>query len=188
MGASAVARWRRRAANERGFTLIELLVTVSLLSVVLAAILSLSQTSQQLVPRDEEWAATLRDSRSGLAGMTRELRHTYAINSITATSIDAQVRVNGRTRRVRFDCNSTHPSVPTLKQCLRSEVVGGVSGQAKAIVPALVSASLVSEPAAPAAPNYVRITLKVPAAGAGANGHGHSIFLDDGVYLRNVNG
>ena len=35
-------------------------------------------------------------------------------------------------------------------------------------------------------PTYVRLTLKVPAAGERKDGYAHDIFLDDGFYMRNL--
>ena len=161
-------------------------MTISLLTVVLTAILSLSETSQRLYPKDEQWAASLRESQVGLHAITRELRQAYVLNSYTASSIDAQLRVNGTNRRVVFDCNSAHPSVPGLKQCIRYEVTGTGPGPSRVMVPQVSQATFTYEPAAPAPPKFVRAKLRVPAKGALAKGHSHSIVLDDGVYMRNL--
>ena len=182
----ARARLARQGDAEGGFTLIEALVTISLLSVVLTAILSLSDTTQRIYPKDEQWATSIRTAQVGLAGMTRELRQAYALNSFSSTSIDAQVRVNGRVRRVVFDCGSTHPTNPLLKQCLRYEVTGTGAGPSTPIIPRVAQATFTYEPTGAPTPKFVRLTVRVPAAGNLAKGYTHKIVLDDGVYMRNL--
>ncbi len=171
--------------SETGFTLVEVMLTASILAVVLGAILSLSETSQKLAPRDQEWAFTLRDGQVALHGMTRELRGTYVLNTPGATSVDATVQSNGSSKRVVYDCGQPHPTDPALKQCVRYVIAGGVPGPKTLVIPQVKSASFTYEPATGPA-NFVRIKLQIPAAGDRADGHKHSFTLDDGIYLRNL--
>ena len=180
-----VQRLIARVRGDRGFTLIELMISASILAVVLGAVLSLSETSQKLAPRDQEWAFTLRDGQVALHGMTRELRGTYVLNTAGATSIDATVQSNGSSKRVVYDCGQPHPTDPALKQCVRYVVTGGVPGPKTMVIPQVKSASFTYEPAS-GSPNFVRMRLQIPAAGDRADGYKHSFTLDDGIYLRNL--
>jgi prepilin-type N-terminal cleavage/methylation domain-containing protein len=173
--------------SEAGFTLIEVLLVASILAVVLGAILSLSATSQKLAPRDQEWAFTLRDAQVALHGMTRELRGTYVLNAGGATSMDATVMANGVSKRVVYDCNQPDPTDATLKQCVRYLNTGGVAGTKVVVIPKVKSASFTYEPTT-GTPNFVRIKLDIPAKGERKDGFKHSFVLDDGVYLRNLEG
>lgn len=180
-----VVAWRS-LKEQRGFTLVEGLVTASLMTVILAAVLSLGETSQKLAPRDEERAFTLRDAQVGLSGMTRELRQSYTLNSYTATSMDVLVRTGGASRRVVYDCNQTHPTQPTMKRCSRWEIVGGNPTTKVPVVPLVSAASFTYEPAGTTPPWYVRMKLDIPAKGDRSNGYKHKVVLDDGFYMRNL--
>ena len=177
---------RLRAADQDGFTLIETMYTAVLLVVVLGASLSLTEGAQRVVPKDEERALTLHDSQVALSGMTEELRQAYTLNSTTATGMDVSVRIRGVNRRVVFDCNEPHPSVAGLKQCVRYLITGGVPGPKSTIVPRVSSAAFTYEPVGVTPPKFVRLTLKVPAAGERTDGYTHKVFLDDGFYMRNL--
>lgn len=179
---------RRLRSETSGFTLVEMMVTAAMLSVILSAILSLTATSEKLAPRDQEWAFTLRDSQVALHGMTRELRHTYQLNSATSTSIDATVQANGSAKRVVYDCNQPHPTDPSLKQCVRYVINGATVGPKIPIIPAVKSAAFSYEPVGSNPPKFVRVTLRIPAAGDRKDGFRHDIVLDDGIYLRNLDG
>ena len=181
------SRLRSRMRDESGFTLVEVLLVSAILTVVLGAILSLSATSQKLAPRDQEWAFTLRDAQVALHGMTRELRGTYVLNTAGATSIDATVQSNGASKRVVYDCGVVHPTDSTLKQCVRYVVTAGVPGTQVVVIPKVKSASFTYEPAT-GTKNFVRIKLEIPAAGDRGDGFKHAFTLDDGIYLRNLDG
>lgn len=186
MGSRIRAELRRRAHEQRGVSLIEVMITAALLSLILTAILSLSENAQRLIPKQEALAFTLRDSEVALDRMTRELRHAYALNSATATGMDVSVRIRGVNRRVAFDCNQPHQSVSGLKRCVRRVYSGATPGPMETVIPKVESATFTYEPPGIIPPRFVRINLKVPAAGDRADGHPFDISLDTGIYLRNL--
>ena len=123
------ARLRAGAADQRAFTLIETMFTAVILVVVLGGIMAASDAAERAVPKDEALAFSLRESQVALDRMTRELRQAHSLNSITATKMDANVRLRGVTsgagttfRRVVFDCDVAAVGAPTLKRCVRYEV------------------------------------------------------------------
>src|SRR4051794_37569071 len=86
---------RRMRREERGISLIETVITAALLSVVIGAVLSLSETSAKVVPRDTERAAVMAESQVGLYRMTRELRTASSIVSVTDYRFDGWVKSPG---------------------------------------------------------------------------------------------
>jgi prepilin-type N-terminal cleavage/methylation domain-containing protein len=187
-------RLRAGAADQRAFSLIETMFTVVLLSVVLGAILSLSNAAQRVVPREEALAYSLRDAQVSLDKMTRQLRQAQAVTSATATSMDVNVPVRGvpgTVRRILFDCNEPHPTVAGLKQCISRTYVGATIGPKVTVIPRVTSASFTYSPAGatPPAnpPKFAQLTLRVPASGERTkDGYTHAVFLDDGFYMRNL--
>jgi prepilin-type N-terminal cleavage/methylation domain-containing protein len=175
----------RMAKQQRGFTLIETLVAASLMTVLLGAVLSMSATSQKIAPKDQERAYGLQDAQTGLYSMTRELRQSYGINAITATQMDVNVRKGGVAKRVVYDCNQTSAKVATMKQCSRWEVVGGIAGTKVPVVPIISSATFTYTPSS-GTPTFVQVKINIPAKGELKIGDRHTLVLDDGFYMRNL--
>jgi len=160
-----------------------------LLTIVLGAIFALADFAQRSVPRDEALAFSIRDAQVALDRATRELRQAYVFSaSPTAIRMDVRVPVMGSTgssRRVVFDCNQAHPKISALRQCARWVVSGtGSYGPKAVVIPDVVNAKFTYEP--PTSPRYARLTVNVPAAGDRVKGYAHSVFLDDGFYMRNL--
>jgi Tfp pilus assembly protein PilW len=68
------ARLRRRCASERGFSLIELLLTMTLMIVVLAAVVTLADSTRSNANADQKRSDTLDVAQAGLSRMVDELR------------------------------------------------------------------------------------------------------------------
>jgi Tfp pilus assembly protein PilV len=173
-----IARGSRR--NESGFTLIETVITAATLSLVVLAILALSDTTAKLAPQDQERAHAIRDAQVGLHRMTRELRQAYTINSNTSTSMDVMVLVSGTATQVSYDCAAAHPTDTNLRRCVRT-AGGSTSVVIDRVLPGTVFTYDAYSP-----PRYVQARIEVPAKGDLNEGHKHSIVLDDGFYMRNV--
>lgn len=187
------SRLRAGVADQRAFTLIETLFTAVMLTIVIGAILSLSDAAQKVVPREEALAFTVRDAKVALDAMTRQLRQAQAVTSASATSMDVSVPVRGApgtVRRILFDCNEPHPTTAGLKQCISRTYAGAVIGPKVTLIPRVTSATFTYTPATatPPAnpPKFAQLTLKVPASGERNDGYSHSVFLDDGFYMRNL--
>jgi type II secretory pathway pseudopilin PulG len=178
---------RRIAGGESGFTLIETVAVTGLLAVVMAAVLTLAETSQRIAPRDRERAHVIRESQLGLHRMTRELRQSYALLSWSETSIEARVLVNGTATRVVYDCNQQHPTDTSLKRCARWVVQSnGATTPKIPVVDRILSGSFAYEGGPP--PEYAQVTVTVPAKGELKEGYAHKVVLDDGFYMRNLGG
>ena len=176
-------------SQESGFTLVELIVATALLSVVLAAILSLSITAERLAPREEERAAVIQETQVGLHRMTRELRQAKTIGALTDSTVTATL-VTGLT--VSYDCSAVSRLDPAQKACLRSASPDGGELEADQIV----IERLVNTPETPvfdwddSVPvqevRYVSVRVAVPARGDLKAGHEGNLTLQGGFYLRNM--
>lgn len=185
MGARS-RRLREAGRDETGFTLIEQLVTMVVLVVVLGAVLALFETTAKIAPRDQERAHSIRDAQVGLDRMGRELRQAYAVNAATPNLLDVNVTIRGQSRRVLYDCNRP--------RCVRRQGAPGadLSGLGGEVVIDRLLNGVSGEPvftySPPGAfpPAHVEARVRVPAAGERADGHPHSVVLDDGLALRNI--
>jgi Tfp pilus assembly protein PilW len=163
--------------DQGGISLIEVMLGASILAVVLGAILSLSETTAKLAPNDDERAFVLDEARTGLNGMTRELRATTAVLASSAYSISVKVG----TRDITYTCDVAHPSIAGRFRCTRQE---GTQPATVAVDHVLNKAS--GAPVFTRNGNYVSVRLQVAAAGDRVEGHKHTITLDDGFFMRNV--
>jgi type II secretory pathway pseudopilin PulG len=175
----------RFRGGEGGYALTELLVVSSLLVIVLGAVLTLGETSQRIAPRESERAHAIREAQVGLHRMTRELRHAYQTPTVTASTIEATVTDGGVARTVRYDCNVTSLSNPDYKACMRYVVVGGTPGGGELVIDRVLNGSAVFTLTGT---NYVRALVEVAASGDLEDGYDHRVVLDDGIYMRNING
>ena len=177
---------RNAARDESGFSLIELLVAATLMVVVFGAALALFDTTARIAPKDQERAHAIRDAQVGLHRMTRELRQADAVYAATATLVDVQLTIGGVSTRVVYDCNRP--------RCVRraGAGTGPPAGQGELVLERLrngTSQEPVFRYSPPGAlpPNSVDVSVIVPASGDRGDGHRHSVVLEDGLALRNVN-
>jgi hypothetical protein len=180
----------RQAANPRpgegGYALVELLVVASLLVVVLGAILALGETTQRIAPKESERAHVIRESQVGLHRMTRELRHAFQAPTVSGSTMQADVLVaNGATRTVRYDCDEAHPTDAAYTRCLRQVLSGGTWSAGEVVIDQVLNGTAVFSLTPP---DYVGATVEVAARGGLKDGHDHRIILQDGFYMRNLDG
>ena len=176
-----------RARDERGFSLIEVLVVCSILSVILAAILGLSEVASKVAPQERERVHAVRDAEIGLAKMTRELRKAHAI-TIQSFRATAEIMKNGAPVTVTYDCSGA--PVDGLRKCDRQQsgqptttMIGRV---ANADTRPVFTAQTRTDENGIAWVTYVRTIIETPARGERTTGANSRIVLDDGFYLRNV--
>jgi type II secretory pathway pseudopilin PulG len=177
-----------------GYALVELLVVASLLVIVLGAILALGETTQRIAPKESERAHVIREAQVGLHRMTRELRHAYQelptapAPTVSGSTIQATVRggVYGSSpKTVRYDCDEPHPTDSAYTRCLRQEYSGGSWSAGELVIDRVLNGTAVF---AATPPDYVRATVEVAARGNLKDGYDHRVILDDGIYMRNLDG
>jgi len=185
----------RVRSGESGWTLIELLVSSVILVVMLTAVLALLEATNAAAPRDQERAHDLREAQVGLYQTTRELRQAYSLVSNSAYSIEAHVWENGADHDVTYDCTGASPTLPGLGACVRFETSGGNHGPSTVVIDRLIN-----KPGSGLSPvftyatngsgrtTYASAHVEVPAKGARPTGYSHRIVLDDGFYMRNLDG
>jgi prepilin-type N-terminal cleavage/methylation domain-containing protein len=185
---------RRVRAEERGFTLVEVLVVTAVLAVILTAVLNMLDTTARLAPRDQERGHVIHESQVGIHRMTRELRHAYKIDSAGPWTITASVFRDGTSTQVTYDCTAADPARDEYRVCNRS--VGASGGAEEPVVEHVV----LRAPAGGGDPpdiftyrangagrtEYVSVEIVTAASGDLESGHGHTVTLRDGFFLRNV--
>ena len=177
---------RKLVRSESGWALIELMVVVSLLGLVMAAVLTLLDTTARVAPRDQERAHAIREAQVGLHRMVRELRQAYGVNATTRNYIDVNVTIGDQGRRVVYDCD--------FPRCVRREGAVGPtvpSGSGEVVIARLLNGTpadpvFTFSPANRFPPDHVSARVRVPASGERSEGHRHNVVLDDGFALRNV--
>jgi type II secretory pathway pseudopilin PulG len=173
-------------SDEAGYGLVELLVVASLLIVVLGAILTLGEATQRIAPKESERAHVIREAQVGLHRMTRELRHAYQAPTLTASTMEADVlAANGTTRTVRYDCDEAHPTDAAYTRCVRQVLSGGTWTAGEVVIDRVLNGTTVfsSTP-----PDYVGARVEVAARGNLQDGYDHRVILEDGFYMRNLDG
>jgi type II secretory pathway pseudopilin PulG len=184
----------RIAAGQSGTTLIELLMVSALLAVVLGAILGLLDNSSRQAPKDQERAHAIADVQVGLDRMVRELRQAYQLRSFDAVKIDADAKIQGRDRRLVYQCDVPHPTRANTRRCVRYEIAtDGSQTPQEVVIDRVLNGTAANPvftypPGSPLAHYYVAVKMEVPAAGDLAEGFQHKVVLDDGFYLRNLSG
>lgn len=97
--------------NNKGFTLIELLVAASILVLIATIVLDFVRTGFEATRYESEQAEAVKNSRSALSDITREVRGAnsseqggYAINTIDAEEFIffSDINDDGETERVRY--------------------------------------------------------------------------------------
>lgn len=187
---------RRRLSGERGFTLVELIVAMALAAVVFGAILSMLESSQRVEARDTEWALTMQEGRSGLSRMSRDIRQASKVEKAEAGTIDFLATVGSTEYHVRYECGVVE-SAPRYK-CVRfaSKVGESLPGTGTRVVAGVLNGTTVFKYfkkgfANATEPNYVTLTLELPASGtlkqAGSSAYKQHVVLTDTAYMRNLN-
>ena len=189
----------RIAGEQSGFTLIEVLVAVSLLSVVLGAALSLSDTGAKIAQKDLERAHAIDETQSGLAQIERDLRTATQLLSGTASSNSVEFIASKRPSvgaaraplRIRYQCDITSPTNPARRACFRytSDPSTPPGGAGTLVIDQLTNGTAADPVFRPSTNGrYVAIHVARSAAGTMKAGYGFSLTLDHGVYMRNLDG
>jgi len=192
----APAALRRQLSGERGFTLVELIVAMALAAVVFGAILSMLESSQRVEARDTEWALTMQEGRSGLSRMSREIRQASKVEKAEAGTIDFLATVGSTEYHVRYECGVVE-SAPRYK-CVRfaSKVAESLPATGTRVVGGVLNGTTVFKYfkkgfANTTEPNYVTLTLELPASGTlkqvGSSAYRQHVVLTDTAYMRNLN-
>lgn len=182
---------------EDGYTLVEMLVAAAMSLIVLTGVLSILESSQRTQARDTEWALTMREGRSGMSMMMREIRQAYSIKSATANSIDFYATLGGVKKEVFFECDVAQ-SGTSYHKCVRlavnvGETLPAVSTGAPVVTDVLNPTSVFTynNTTTPTESDVVTAKLEFPAAGtlklAGAQTLTHHIVLQNDAYIRDLN-
>jgi hypothetical protein len=180
----------RLLREEDGFTLTEQLVVAGGMSVILAAILGLSEVAIKQAPADRERVHAVRDAEIGLAKMTRELRTAHAI-TIQPLKATASIYRSGATITVTYDCSGA--AVDGLRKCVRTQSGSGPSTSSTVIDrvangtsrPVFTATTRADDDGIPWT-TYVKTLVEVPARGERSSGAKARTVLEDGFYLRNI--
>jgi hypothetical protein len=180
----------RLLREEDGFTLTEQLVVAAGMTVILMAILGLSDVAVKQAPQDRERVHAVREAQVALDRMTRELRTAHAI-TIESFKATASIYRGGSTITVTYDCSGA--AVNGLRKCLRNQTGGGAPSSTTAIDRVanansrpVFTATTRADAAGVQWTRYVRVILEVPMKGELKAGSSKRVVLDDGFYLRNV--
>jgi prepilin-type N-terminal cleavage/methylation domain-containing protein len=175
-----VTRARVRAGQE-GWTLVELLISVSILSVVMAAVLALLDTTWSHQPADQEWNHQIEDTRTGVYRMTRDLRQGTSISLLSAYRMSADVRLNGVTTHVLYQCDLG--GVCTRKTSTGASPSAGAGGDviANHVLNATNGVPVFTQPS----PGYFKVAVQASATGSYTTNASHTLTYTDGFYARN---
>jgi prepilin-type N-terminal cleavage/methylation domain-containing protein len=194
----------RSLGDEDGFSLLELLLSVVVFGFVLAAVLSMLDTTSSLSTRDQERPAAIQEARTGLASMVRELRQAYQVVSASPNRMEVLVRLNGVDKDVSYECDVAIPG-STLRRCYRRAATNGQPlpplGQGKVVVDRLVNGTTADpvfcsldadtnvcgppDPTADAS-TYYGVTVKVPTKGRLKRGYRGNVVFNDGFSMPNI--
>lgn len=172
--------------------MIEVLVAMVLSLVVVGGITSMLVRSARVEQRDNEWAFTQQQARTGLDSMTTEIRQAWSILSTSPNSVELDVTMGGVAEHVLYECGVAQPRTSYL-ECVR------VQSPAGSALPSLSAGTVVvhnmlngtaSDPVFsfapdPVAPYYMTASVEVPASGGANGGLNHTIVISDGVLMRN---
>jgi type II secretory pathway pseudopilin PulG len=180
-------RLRARALRARvregqaGWTLVELLIGTSILSVVMGAVLALLSTTWANQPADQEWNHQVEDTRTGVYRMTRDLRQGTSISLLSAYRMSADVRLNGVTTHVLYQCDLG--SVCTRKSSTGAPPSPGAGGDviASHVRNVTNGVPVFTQPA----PGYFKVTVQASATGTYTTNASHTLTYTDGFFARN---
>jgi len=176
--------FRRLARDQSGFTLVETRFVAATLAVILMAILNVSDTSQKLMPKDQERANVIDEAKTGLHGMTRELRQATAVHATSATTMEVDAPFRGVSTRISYRCDQPHPTNRSWRRCMRVQ-----GSSSRMVIDRVINGdapvfTYTTDPQNGRI-TYVDVKVEVPAAGDRKDGHKHKVILDDGFYMRN---
>jgi type II secretory pathway pseudopilin PulG len=202
--------WFRIRSEERGYSLPELLVVCAMFALVLVAVLDVFGFAQAQAPKDIEYSHAITESTAGLARMTRELRDAYRINGTdgdavtgvgTTVTFFAYLNVNGTPdvdTEVEYSCDQPSLSNPTNHSYYSCRRVSTPDGSAlPSISTGAVIIDRVENPNVftfigatgtpnPIYPSYVQENVLIPAAGPLTHSLAHTIKLNNGTALPNL--
>jgi hypothetical protein len=188
---------KKLVADEAGHSLIEMLVAVTMMISFLTLAFGFHSVFAADQRRIDSTVRNLNDSKTGLDGLSRQLRQALQVCSSWPTCgaftgsprIDFQrcvsVGPSGCTSTwVRYDCTGIVPPGPTTvttRACLRSEAIvpSDLGKNAQVVIRNLASAP--SGVFSFTSPDYVGISLRIM-----ARGMKNPIAVNDGVQLRNL--
>ncbi len=187
------------ARQEDGFTLIELLVTISMLAVVLGVLMVPIVQSQRIETRDENYAYSQQEARTGIESMVSQIRQATAILSQPSqNAVEFNITLSGQALTVLYECDINQPNSPqgtTYHECVRAQTAQG--GNPNPSSGTVVARNLLNGNSTnyvfsfgpdPNAPYYMTATLWVPSSGGSStSGLTHKIVLSDGTLMRNLN-
>jgi prepilin-type N-terminal cleavage/methylation domain-containing protein len=185
--------------REQGFTLVEVLVSISLLAVVLGILMVPIVDSQRIEGRDQNYAFSQQEARTGVESMVAQIRQATAILSQPSqNAVVFNITLAGQALTVLYECDINQPNSPpnsTYHECVRAQTAqGGNPNPSSGTVVArnLLNGSntnpVFSFGPDPNAPYYMTATLEVPSSdGSNTYGFTHPIVLSDGTLMRNLN-
>jgi prepilin-type N-terminal cleavage/methylation domain-containing protein len=197
-----------RAREESGFTLIEVLFVSLLLAVVVIPIFNSLDFASTRAPQTVEYANAISDGTTGLQRMMQEIRQAYEIvntngdaNTGVGSEIDFYATINDQNLEIEYDCNQPYPTntgnpfASSYHRCLRVSAAKGTALPAistgAVVIDRVLNPSLFTFDGASGGPNpvnvtYVKAAVQVPARGPLTKGLAHSITLDDGTSIPNL--
>lgn len=163
--------------DQRGISLIELMMTAAILSVVLGAILAVSETTAKLAPDDDERALIMQEARTGVHAMSRELRHATAVTSVA----DYELSFTVGTTSVTYSCTEPQPAVAGRTRCTRRQGTDPPRYLVSHVVSQANGKRIFRQTG-----KHIAVEVQVAAGGDRVPGHKHTITLADGAYVRNL--
>jgi prepilin-type N-terminal cleavage/methylation domain-containing protein len=192
-------QWIAAVQPEDGFTLVEVLVSISLLAVVLGLLMIPIVGSQRIERRDENYAYSQQEARTGIESMVAQIRQATAILSQPSqNAVVFNITLAGHALTVLYECDINQPNSPantTYHECVRAQTAQG--GNPNPSSGTVVARNLLNGGTTnpvfsfgpdPNAPYYMTATLEVPSSdGWNTYGLQHPIVLSDGTLMRNLN-
>lgn len=194
--------------DESGFTLVELLVAMTLLTIVFGSLLYPIEFAQTQTPKELEYAHSISTGVTGLQTMMREIRLAYRINGTNAdpssgvgSMIDFFATINGTDEEIEYDCSQPYPTGTGNTYASQYHRCRRVSAPTGSALPAISTGAVVIDRILntnvftftgaggtpnPVYPNYVEATVQVPARGPLNSGLNHTITLDNGTSIPNL--
>lgn len=190
--------------DESGYTLIEVLVACTLFAIVLSAVMAPLDFAGTQTPKNVEYAHAVATATSGLQRMIQEIRQAYRINATNGdptsgvgSMIDFSAVINGTDEEIEYDCSVSTGSqyTTTYHRCVRVSAPAGSALPAistgAVVVDRLTSPNVFTFLGPSGSPNstyptYVQANVGVPASGPLKSGLSHTITLDNGTSIPNL--